>query len=257
MKLHYQLIGTGRTIVIIHGLFGSSDNWRAMAKQLSQWAQVITIDLRNHGQSPHNDQQDYPLMVNDLLELFDDLGIEKAHIIGHSIGGKVAMAFAAAYPQRLNKLMVVDISPRQYVDEHNSLFQVLMDVELSHYAHRRDVDEALSDLLPDKAVRQFLLMNIATKSGKLHWRINLNALHANYSYLLAAVCEQQNVSVKSCFIRGGQSAYIQAADEQLITQSFPNSEIYTIKQAGHWIHAEAPQQFLEKVIAFFDDEVAL
>ena len=257
MKLHHQVTGAGDPLVIIHGLFGSSDNWRAMAKQLSAYAKVITVDLRNHGLSPHSAQQDYPLMVEDLVELFDVLDIKKANIIGHSVGGKVAMAFAAAYPECLAKLIVVDISPRHYTDEQEYIFKLLMALDLSHYSRRRDVDKVLAEQLPDKAVRQFLLMNLTSKAGNLNWRINLSALHTNYQHLLAAVCEQQNVDVKSCFIRGGQAQYIQTTDEQLITSQFCNSEIYTIESAGHWVHAEAPQEFREKVIEFFDYEATV
>lgn len=252
MKLHYQVIGSGQPLVIIHGLFGSSDNWRAMAKQLSAYAKVITVDLRNHGLSPHSEQQNYPLMVEDLVELFDDLGLEKANIIGHSVGGKVAMAFAASYPERLAKLIVVDISPRRYIDTQKKIFKLLMDLDLSLYSRRRDVDEVLVDGLPDRAVRQFLLMNIISKEGELNWRINLTALNDNYHHLLAPVCEQKNIDVESCFIRGGQAQFIQIEDEQLIARQFHNSEVYTIEQAGHWVHAEAPQEFLAKVVEFLD-----
>ncbi len=250
MKLHYQITGEGQALVIIHGLFGSSDNWRAMAKQLSAYAKVITIDLRNHGLSPHSAQQDYPLMVADLIELFDDLGIERANIIGHSVGGKVAMEFAASYPERLVKLIVVDISPRRYIDTQKKIFNLLINLDLSHYSRRRDVDEALMEQLPDRAVRQFLLMNLISKEGKLKWRINLAALNENYHHLLAPVCEQQTIDVECCFTRGGLAQFIQIEDEQLIARQFHNSEVYTIEQAGHWVHAEAPQQFLAKVVEF-------
>ncbi|PHS24820.1 MAG: alpha/beta hydrolase [Methylophaga sp.] len=258
MKLHYQITGTGQALVIVHGLFGSSDNWRGIAKQLADYAQVITVDLRNHGRSAHSTQQTYPLMVDDLVGLFDELDIDTANIIGHSIGGKVAMAFAAAYPERLNKLAVVDISPREYAGDssHIAIFEALLAVDLSLYSKRSEVNEALSELLPDKAVRQFLLMNISQQNGHLIWRINLQALYSNYVHFGAAVGEQTKVDNSTCFIRGGRSRYIQADDEVLIAKQFPRSEIFTIEQAGHWVHAEAPQPFLRKVMAFFNFEVS-
>ncbi|MBL1321074.1 MAG: alpha/beta fold hydrolase [Methylophaga sp.] len=254
MKLHYQITGTGQALVIIHGLFGSSDNWRGLAKQLANHAQVITVDLRNHGKSPHSSQQNYDLMVEDLVELFDDLNLNKADIIGHSIGGKVAMAFAAAYPERLNKLVVVDISPREYAGDssHIVIFEALLAVDLSLYSKRSEVNEVLSELLPDKSVRQFLLMNISQENGRLIWRINLQALYNNYANFGAAVGEQMKVGNVTCFIRGGRSGYIQANDELLIAKQFPRSEIFTIEQAGHWVHSEAPQQFLSKVNNFLN-----
>lgn len=252
MKLHYQTIGSAKPLVILHGLFGSSDNWRGIAKQLAQHAQVITVDLRNHGQSPHSSQQNYPLMVDDLMELLDDLKVDKVNIMGHSVGGKVAMAFTEAHPERVDKLVVVDISPRQYTDDHRVIFNAIMAIDLSLYTRRRQVDQALSDVLTDRAVRQFLIMNITSENGQLSWRINLQALYDNYPDFLAAVVEKNNVDIASCFIRGGRSPYIKQEDEDLIATHFTRSEIFTIEQAGHWVHAEAPQQFLTKITEFFD-----
>lgn len=256
MKLHYQIVGAGEPLVIIHGLFGSSDNWRSIAKQLENFAQVITIDLRNHGKSPHNSQQNYSLMVKDLVGLLDDLNIGKTNIIGHSIGGKVAMEFASSHPERLNKLVVVDISPRQYDEDpsHIEIFKALIPLELSRYSKRSEVDKTISVLLPDKSVRQFLLMNISTENGNLVWRINLQGLYDNYAYFSATVVGQKNIENKTCFIRGGRSSYIQTGDQELISTCFSQVEIHTIEQAGHWVHAEAPQPFLAKVIDFFDYE---
>jgi esterase len=256
MKLHHQIMGSGQPLVILHGLFGSSDNWRGIAKQLAEHAAVIAVDLRNHGKSPHSSQQNYDVMVEDLVELFNDLGLDKANIIGHSIGGKVAMAFTARYPERVNQLVVVDISPRQSAEDssHLAIFKALLAVDLSRYTRRSEVNELLSELLPDKAVRQFLLMNLSQEDGHLIWRINLQALHDNYVHFGAAVGEYTKVENMTCFIRGGRSGYIQTVDEALIANQFLNSEIFTIEQVGHWVHAEAPQQFLEKVTDFLTVE---
>ena len=252
MKLYYQIIGTGQPLVILHGLFGSSDNWRAIAKQLATQAQVITVDLRNHGRSPHSSEQTYALMVEDLAELFERLKLDKADIIGHSMGGKVAMAFSQRYPQWLRRLVLVDIAPRQYHDEHSAIFRVLLALDLSLYTSRNEVDDALKIALPDKVVRQFLLMNLAINGEQLSWRINLQALYDNYSQLLVAVCEDETIMIPSCFIRGGQSDYVGDEDEDLIRTCFPYAELATIEQAGHWVHAEAPQQFLTKITEFLD-----
>jgi esterase len=252
MKLYYQIVGTGQPLVILHGLFGSSDNWRAIAKELATQAQVITVDLRNHGRSPHSSQQTYALMVEDLVELFDRLKLDKVDIIGHSMGGKVAMAFSERYPQWLRRLVVVDIAPREYHDEHSAIFRVLLALDLSLYTSRNEVDDALKIALPNKTVRQFLLMNLAINGEQLSWRINLQALYENYSQLLVAVCEDETIMIPSCFIRGGQSYYIRDEDEDLIRTCFPYAELATIEQAGHWVHAAAPQQFLTKITEFLD-----
>ena len=253
MKLHYQSTGIGRPLVILHGLFGSSDNWRSIVKVLVNTRQVITVDLRNHGQSPHSTEQSYPLMVEDLFELLDDLDLDKVDLIGHSVGGKVAMAFSQTYPDRINKLIVVDIAPRQYQPEHTAIFKALLALDLSLYTQRSDLDQALALSLPDKAVRQFLLMNLNNQNQQLHWQINLPALFDNYQALLAAVCEQGKVYSTSLFIRGGRSNYINVDDETLIKKTFSNSSLVTIEQAGHWVHAEAPQAFITTVSEFLDD----
>ncbi len=252
MKLYYQTIGTGQPLVILHGLFGSSDNWRAVAKQLATQAQVITVDLRNHGHSPHSSEQTYALMVEDLAELFERLKLDKVDIIGHSMGGKVAMAFSQRYPQWLRRLVVVDIAPRQYDDEHSAIFRALLALDLSLYTSRNEVDDALKIALPNKTVRQFLLMNLAINGEQLSWRNNLQALYDNYSQLLVTVCEDETIMIPSCFIRGGQSDYVGDEDEDLIRTCFPYAELATIEQAGHWVHAEAPQQFLTKITEFLD-----
>jgi esterase len=252
MKLYYQTIGTGQPLIILHGLFGSSDNWRAVAKQLATHAQIIMVDLRNHGRSPHSSEQTYPLMVEDLAELFELLKLDKADIIGHSMGGKLAMAFSLHYPQRLRKLVVVDIAPRQYHDEHSAIFRALLALDLSLYKSRNEVNDALKKAMPNKAVRQFLLMNLALNCVHPSWRINLQALYDNYSQLLAAVCENETIMIPSCFICGGQSDYVGDKDVDLIRTCFPYAELATIEQAGHWVHAEAPQQFLTKITEFLD-----
>lgn len=252
MKLYYQTIGSGQPLIILHGLFGSSDNWRAVAKQLATQAQVIIVDLRNHGRSPHSPEQTYALMVEDLAELFERLKLDKVDIIGHSMGGKVAMAFSMRYPQCVRNLVVVDIAPRQYHDEHSVIFRTLLTLDLSLYSSRIDVDDALKIALPNKAVRQFLLMNLGLNGEQLSWRINLQALYDNYSQLLVAVCEDETITIPSLFIRGGQSNYISDEDEDLIRTCFPYAALATIKQAGHWVHAETPQQFLTKITEFLD-----
>ena len=252
MKLHYKITGSGQPLIILHGLLGSLSNWRAVADVLSDYAQVITVDLRNHGQSPHSTEQTYSLMVDDLAELMADLSLQSVDMIGHSIGGKVAMAFVETFPQKVRKLMVVDIAPRQYQSSHCQIFNALLGLDLSSFTTRKEVDSALAVKLPDKAVRQFLLMNLAVSGQQLTWQINLQALADNYVHLLEAVCQKDKVSIPSYFIKGGRSDYIQKNDEDEIRTIFSNVVIDTIDSAGHWVHAESPQEFMTKAIHFFN-----
>jgi len=250
MKLNYQTQGSGQPLVILHGLFGSSDNWRSIAKQLADYAQVITVDLRNHGHSPHSTEQNYELMADDLLELIDELQLDNVDIMGHSVGGKVAMAFSQRYSSYCRKLIIVDIAPKHYEDEHNAIFKALLSLDLTLYNKRSDVDSELAKVIKDKAIRQFLLMNLGIENHVLSWRINLQSIFNNYVNLLKPVCDGCTITLPVCFIKGSRSSYILKDDELLIKSLYPNAEVYTIEQAGHWVHAEAPQAFLTKVLEF-------
>jgi len=256
MKLHYQINGHGRPVLIIHGLFGSLDNWRMIVKQLSEHAQVITVDLRNHGRSPHSTEQNYKLMAEDIAELLQELRISNIDLIGHSVGGKVAMAFSHYYPDYCNKLVVVDIAPKQYQQEHDVIFKALLSLDLSLYSKRNEVDAVLAKTITDKAIRQFLLMNLDITGDMVTWRINLQGLFDNYPQLLQAVCENQIITIPACFIRGGRSNYILNEDIEQISSLYSNSEVHTIEKAGHWVHAEQPQAFLIKVNEFLDYDKA-
>ena len=252
MKLHYHDIGAGQPpLLIIHGLFGSADNWRSMAKYFSKYYRVISIDLRNHGRSPHSDQQDFALMAEDLALLCDEIMVEKVSVLGHSLGGKVAMQFASDYADKVEKLIVVDISPRQYFSEHTPLMDAMMALDLTRYTCRHEVDEALSDTIQDATVRQFLLMNLQSdNASQLYWRINLPALKANYHNLMAPVCEHVRLAMPSLFVYGGLSEYVTEADKRLIDDTCLNARFQVIDKAGHWVHAERPQQFKQVVEDF-------
>ena len=252
MKLYHHSQGTGRPLIILHGLFGSSDNWRGIAKQLATATQVIRVDLPNHGQSTHSDDISYDLMADDVIELMADLNLQQADVIGHSIGGKVAMTLAVRYPEKIRRLVVVDMAPKSYSDRHSDIFEALLALDLSQFSKRSDIDAALANTIADKAIRQFLLMNLALTDGKLRWRINLQGLSDHYSQLLQPVCEGQRVEQPALFLRGGLSNYIEQGDEVMIKQTFRNSDITIVDQAGHWIHAERPDLFLSYVKRFFD-----
>lgn len=256
MNLHYQLIGTlteQTPIVILHGLFGSSVNWRKVGQALSQHAPVILVDLRNHGRSPHSDEINYPAMAQDVVTLLDDLNFSTIKLIGHSVGGKVAMTISDLFPQRLEQMVVVDISPRHYPHgDSTPIFDALRAVDLTVYKSRSEVDSALSSTIKEKLMRLFLLMNLEAENGKLSWRINLKGLHESYPTLLSAVCEDSVISTPSCFIRGTESDYVAEQDIDLISQTFVNAQIYDIEGAAHWVHSDQPDAFISQVKEFFD-----
>jgi pimeloyl-ACP methyl ester carboxylesterase len=264
MQLHYQILGDKtlaqtQPLILLHGLFGSGDNWGTVAKHFSQHYQVISVDLRNHGRSPHSDSQTYTEMADDLLELCDALGLDRIHLVGHSLGGKVAMQFATQYPDKLEKLIVVDMAIRTYPDAYTHMIDAMMAVDLSTMQSRGDVDKALISEIPHAMVRQFLLMNLIksdvnhtesdlNKSG-LTWRINLAALRANYPHLIQAVCEHTRYEKPSLFIRGERSDYVRDADIEHIKTHFTNAQFATLA-TNHWVHAEQPQAFIEVVANF-------
>lgn len=254
MKLHYQESGEGIPLIIIHGLFGSADNWRSMAKYFSRFYRVVSVDLRNHGRSPHSDEQNFTIMAGDIHQLCEDLRLDQVNILGHSLGGKVAMKFAAMYPDMVAKLVVVDIAPRQYFSAHTPLMDAMLALNLSQFTRRTEVDDALAESVPDKAVRQFLLMNLVSERENFQWRINLPALKANYPELMAAISEDKTFSMPSLFVYGELSDYVTEQDRQQISRQFTEAKFSGIEKAGHWVQAERPQQFKKVVEEFLQND---
>ena len=246
MQLHYQILGQGQPLILLHGLFGSGDNWGTVAKHFSQHYQVICVDLRNHGRSAHSASQSYANMADDLLELCDALSLERIHLLGHSLGGKVAMQFATHHPHRVEKLIVVDMAMRAYADAHTHLINAMLAIDLSTLQSRQEVDKILSNSIPQAMVRQFLLMNLMKSDSSLAWRINLAALKTNYPNLQQAVCENAHYEKPCLFIRGEHSDYVQDADTEQIKTNFINAQFSSLP-TGHWVHAEQPQAFIEVV----------
>lgn len=249
MQLHYQTLGQGQPLILLHGLFGAGSNWGMVAKHFAQHYQVISVDLRNHGSSPHSTSQSYANMADDLLELCDTLSLQDIHLLGHSLGGKVAMHFAVQHPDRINKLIVVDMATRAYADAHMHLIDAMLDIDPSTMQSRHEADKILSNRIPQTAVRQFLLMNLIKSDSGLAWRINLSALKTNYPNLQQAVCENAHYEKPCLFIRGEQSDYVQDADIAQIKTSFIQAQFASLP-TGHWVHAENPQAFIEVVGSF-------
>jgi esterase len=247
--LHHRILGEGPALIILHGLFGSLNNWQTLARRFAAGRAVHLLDQRNHGRSPHDARHDYTLLGADLLEYMDQQGLRDATLLGHSMGGKVAMQAALAAPGRVDRLIVVDIAPRAYDPAHDDLMEALASLDLSSCATREEADARL--LVPDATVRQFLLTNLKRDdAGRLGWRMNLPALREQYPHLLRAVTGPAPYPGPALFVAGGTSAYIQPADEAGIRSLFPLARIVTIQGAGHWVHAERPEEFAREVEHF-------
>jgi pimeloyl-ACP methyl ester carboxylesterase len=247
MKLFFRELGQGQPMIILHGIFGSSDNWLTQAKLFSAHYRVFLIDQRNHGQSPHDDAFDYPVMVADLLEFIDEHRLENPIIIGHSMGGKVAMNFAVAYPDKLEKLIVVDIAPRPYNLEHYVIIDGLKAVPIQQLASRNDADAALVPYVPEPDVRQFLLKNLQRKAeGGFSWKINLPVIDKNLSNIGLDLQFEGTFEKPTLFIRGGKSKYVRDKDMARILEVFPMAIMETL-DTGHWVQAEKPKDFVDVV----------
>ncbi len=251
MRLHFKTCGQGRPLVILHGLFGSSDNWLGVAPQLGEHFQVFLLDLRNHGQSPHHAEMNYPLMAEDVAGFLAEQGLADALMVGHSLGGKVAMQFALSYPQQVQKLVVVDMAPRAYPPAHVAIIAALLALEPSLFQTRRQIEEALAPAIPSLMVRRFLLKNLGhDAAGKLFWKINLRGIAENYPRLGEALSADGVFEKPALFLRGGKSQFVTAADEPLIRRWFSAAEMQVIAAAAHWVQADQPEEFVRRVRDF-------
>lgn len=251
MQLHFKQLGQGEPLVLLHGLFGQSDNWFGVAPKLAEKFHVLIPDLRNHGHSPHHAEMDYPLMAADVEKFFTAQKIESACVIGHSMGGKVAMQFALDFPARLKKLVVVDMAPRAYKRAHDHIFEALLAVDLNLFQTRAEIEAALEPEIPSLNLRRFLLKNLGRdEQGKFFWKMNLRGVAENYSRLGEVLSPQNHFEKPALFICGGKSDYINAADEVEIKRLFPTAQIQTIATANHWVHADAPEEFVRLVLDF-------
>jgi pimeloyl-ACP methyl ester carboxylesterase len=257
LDLHYKKFGqpTAKPLLILHGLFGMLDNWQTLALQFAQQYCVYIIDQRNHGKSPHAASHTYPDMANDLLTFVDEHGIEKFYLIGHSMGGKTAMQFAVENEYRVDKLVIVDIAPKDYpMGEHDAIFDAFFDLPVHDIESRQDAENHLAQRITDVGVRQFLLKNLyRTNAGYYEWRCNVKAIHNHYAHILAnSLAYYDTFSHPTLFVKGGKSdRYIDAnEDMELIQHHFPLAQLQIINNAGHWVHAEQPKEFFDAVSHF-------
>jgi pimeloyl-ACP methyl ester carboxylesterase len=252
MKLNYKELGDGgQPLIILHGLFGSSDNWMTIGRKLSEKFHVYLVDQRNHGDSPHDDVHNYEVMADDLEEFIESNNIENPHIIGHSMGGKTAMYFAVQHPDLYDKLVVVDIAPKAYPVHHDSILEGLCSLKLDKIESRGDADQKLSEYVPEKGVRQFLLKNLTRNENKeFEWKINLPILEKNIEVVGKGLEKSLTTEKDTLFIGGKNSNYIKSEDHIAINNFFPNARIKMVEGAGHWIHAEKPEEFLSLIEDF-------
>ncbi len=250
MKLNFRKVGTGKPLVILHGLFGSADNWFGIARELDKEYTMYLVDQRNHGESPHDDEWNYDVMVEDLKELLDDEGIDKANLMGHSLGGKTVMNFALKYPERLKKLIVADIAPRYYPVHHESILEGLNSLDLKTINSRKEADDALAKYISEPGIRQFLLKSLGRDAEGFAWKINLPVLTKNIEYVGEALPEGRIFEGPTLFLAGANSNYIQQKDLSDILEFFPNYELEFIQNAGHWLHAEQPHAVVEEIRKF-------
>ncbi len=277
MKLFYRKYGeSGTPLIIVHGLYGSGDNWVSIARELSVRFEVYVIDQRNHGQSPHSETHNYPTLRDDLKTFMDAEGIDQAVLIGHSMGAKTIMYFAASWPDRVISLVSVDMAPRAYHElalesrsaaRHGALIDAMLELDLSSMKSREEIDRAFSEKIGSERVRAFLLKNVQrNKAGKFFWRVNLAALRSNLPRILDGLLNSENEGVggleeippggiagfPALFVAGENSDYIRAEDYQLIRNLFPRAQIVTIPNAGHWVHAEQPSLLLKNLDYFLN-----
>ncbi|MDF1673158.1 MAG: alpha/beta fold hydrolase [Vicingaceae bacterium] len=252
MQLNYKKIGEGQPLIILHGLFGSLDNWMTLSKKLGEQFEVYIVDARNHGFSPHSDEFNYEVMADDLLEFINEHNIIDPIVLGHSMGGKTAMQFAMNYPDKLSKLIIADIAPKPYPVHHGIILEGMFALDFDKITSRRDADEELAKHIPDFSTRQFILKNLFWKEkGKLAWKFNLPVINDNIEMVGFELNNITPFNKPTLFIRGTKSNYILESDYPKIKSVFTNTKIKNI-ESGHWVHAENPSQFLEILNIFLN-----
>lgn len=253
MKLFYRHFGTGQPLIILHGIFGLSDNWITHGKRLAEKYAVYLPDLRNHGQSPHSPTFNYHAMADDLLQFIEDHNLTNPVIIGHSMGGKVTMQFALEHPEIPSRLILVDISPVKYPDRdaHFDIISAMMSINFEAIHSREEVDEILKQSIPDHGTRLFIMKNLYRKTRHtFDWRLNIQAIANNMDYMFGSIEAANTYEKDVLFIKGGLSDYIKEEHKPLILQKFPNATFAEIANAGHWVHVDAPEEIYNLIDDF-------
>lgn len=244
-------MGQGAPLIILHGLFGTSDNWQTLGRRWAEHYTVFMLDQRNHGRSSHLPVHDYPSLAADVHTFMEQQGIYQTHLLGHSMGGKTAMEFALEFPDQVDKLIVVDIAPKTYEGGHDRIFEALAAIHLDQLQTRQEAEQILRRYIPEDGIIQFLLKNLSrTREGHFEWKMNLPVLREWYPAILAAPTATGYFTGDTLFVRGAHSDYILDSDLPEIRRYFPNFRLETVPEAGHWVHAEAPDLLSELVLRF-------
>jgi len=250
MKLFYRQSGEGRPLIILHGLFGSSDNWYSLAKVFAQSNTVYLVDQRNHGQSPHSQEFNYKLLTEDLEDFIHEHQIIDPIVLGHSMGGKAAMNFAVKYPDKLKKLVVVDIVPKKYPVHHDHILEGMMAIPLATLTTRAEADTILGNFVSEPEVRQFLLKNLSrNSSGGFTWKVNLEAIAKHIEDMGEGMQYTGTYEGPTLFVKGSRSNYFKEGDEEMMKTIFRQMETVTL-DTGHWVQAEKPEEFAKVVLQF-------
>jgi len=253
MELNFKTFGEGEPVIILHGLFGMLDNWQTFGKKLAEEYQVFLIDQRDHGKSPHTEAFNYKLLAEDLKSFIDTHKLSNVRLIGHSMGGKTIMQFAIDYKELIYKMIVVDIGVKQYTGGHEEIIAALKSIPVAEIDSRKEADAILSKSISDQGIRLFLMKNLTRNPmGGYRWKMNLDLLERYYPEIMGWNLLDEYSEVDTLFIRGGNSRYILDKDETGIFNVFPNSDIETVDDAGHWVHAEKPLELLKLVLAYFE-----
>ena len=254
MKLYARQQGQGEPLISLHGLFGSQENLGMINRNLAQQFCVHGLDVRNHGRSPHANEMNYQSMAQDILEYMDAQQLHKVHLLGHSMGGKVAMTLALMAPERVISLTVIDIAPVTYTERrHDAILNGLSSIDLASLSERKEADAQLQYFEPEKDIRQFLLKNLyKNKQGLYAWRVNLQAIINQYNEIMMGQYSDKTFIDKTLFIKGGDSDYILPEHREQVLELFPNASVKVIANTGHWVHAQKPELVVRTVLRFID-----
>jgi len=255
--LFSRIEGSGKPLLILHGFLGMSDNWKTLSGRLSKNGfQVHSLDLRNHGHSFHSDDFSYQLMMDDILNYCQEQNLQKISIIGHSMGGKLAMFFAVTNPDMLEKLIIVDVSPKEYPKEHHHILEILKvlnAIDFDILKERKEIENVISNFISDFGTVQFLMKLVyrnKTRTERLAFRVNLHSLTKNYNNINTALPKTSLYNKSVLFLKGENSDYIQENDISDILKIFPKATIETVANSGHWIHADNPNDFFDFSIKY-------
>lgn len=248
--LYHKKYGEGHPVVILHGLFGMSDNWVTFTKRLAEDYMVILIDMRNHGRSPHTQEMNYIEMAEDIARTMESEWVHHAHIIGHSMGGKAAMQLAEIHPDMVDRLIVLDIGPGEYPGGHNAIFEAMCDLDIEKLSSRKEAEKILLESIPNKGLVLFMLKNLSRKkSGGYEWKFNLPLLREKYDNIKGRV-DLHNIDIPSLFIGGKDSGYMNESQLKLIDQHFDHYQIEMLDNAGHWLHVDQPDALFDLIYDF-------